>query len=184
MKLSILLIGLFTGINIWAQRPEEGISLINNITTDNDLYNGTVNINVPLFKIPIGNLILANNISNTSEGFRPRTDESVYGLHWYSNQFGSITRETNKDFLLTKYAAIQAQYGVAGIYPNQVDQLENTTDCIIQKQNLSNGSGSSKKHILQDPNNAGVMSGYIPDKFYFDFSDIKDILYMIIRAYH
>lgn len=173
MKLSILLIGLFTGINVWAQRPEESISLINNITTNNDLYNGTVNVNVPLFEIPVGNLILSNNISNTSVGFRPRVDESIYGLHWYANQFGSITREVNKDFLLTKYATIQAQNGVAGIYPNQANELENTTDCIIQKQNLSNGSGSSKKQILQDPINAGVMSGYIPDKFYFDFFGYK-----------
>ncbi|SHG70403.1 hypothetical protein [Chryseobacterium sp. OV279] len=174
IKLIILVLVLCIGTNTIAQnRPEESLSLISNATTNNDLYNGTVNVSIPLFKIPIGNLTLSNEISNVPTGFRPRVDESIFGLHWNANLFGSITRETNTDFLLTKYAAVQPGTGVSGIYPSDESKARETTDCIIQRQNFDYGFVASKKQILQNPNNSGIQSDFIPDKFYFDFFGYK-----------
>ncbi|BFO64700.1 hypothetical protein [Chryseobacterium sp. KCF3-3] len=174
IKLSILLLGVCLGTNVIAQdRPSESLSLINGVTTNNDLYNGAVNVTIPLFNIPVGNLTLSNEISNASNGFMPRVDESIFGLHWYANQFGSITREVNRDFLLTKYASVDAEHGLAGIYPPEGARDRETNDCIIQSQEFGNGFNPTKKRVLQDPNNSGIRSEFIPDKFYFDFFGYK-----------
>lgn len=132
-----------------------------------------MNVTVPLFQIPVGNLTLSNQLSNSALGFKPTGDESMYGLHWYSNQFGSITRDSKKDFLLTKFSAIQAENGVAGIYASDESKDKERNDCTVQRQKFNYGFVSSKKQILQNPTNSGIQGGFNPDKFYFDFFGYK-----------
>ncbi|MBL3549463.1 hypothetical protein [Chryseobacterium sp. KMC2] len=173
IKLGILILGTCLRINVIAQdRPSESLSLINNVTTNNNLYNGAVNVTVPLFKIPVGNLTLSNEISNTSSGFRPRVDESIFGLNWYGNQIGSITREVKEDFLLSQFFVADSFNNTYGIIASDERKKQATTDCIIQQQNLNYGFSPSKKQILENPN-GNVKSDFKPDKFYFDFFGYK-----------
>ncbi|PWN59588.1 hypothetical protein C1638_021095 [Chryseobacterium oncorhynchi] len=146
--------------------------MINNLTTNNDLYNGAVNTTVPLFNIPVGNLTLSNEISNNAIGFKPRVDESIFGLNWYGNQIGSITREVNGDFLLSKFFVADPLNGFYGIVASDELKARATTDCIIQQQDLNYGFTPTKKQILENPN-ANVKTDYKPEKFYFDFFGYK-----------
>lgn len=174
IKLSILLMGLFIGIKTWGQdRPEESLAFISGITTNSDLYNGSVNVNIPLFTIPVGNLALSNELSNSALGFRPNIDESMYGLHWSSNQFGVITRDTQKDFLLTGYSFLRPEDGIAVIVASDESKNKELLDCTVQRQKFDYGFVASKKKILQDPLNSGLQERFIPDKFYFDFFGYK-----------
>ncbi|WP_126652107.1 RHS repeat domain-containing protein [Chryseobacterium aureum] len=173
IKLSILLLGICLGTNVIAQdRPSESLSLISGVTTNNDLYNGAVNVTIPLFSIPVGNLTLSNEISNTSSGFRPRVDESIFGQNWYGNQIGSITREVNGNFLLSNYFVADPLNGFYGIVASDELKARATTDCIIQQHSFNSGTDPSKKQILENPN-GNVKVDFKPDKFYFDFFGYK-----------
>lgn len=174
IKLSILSLGICLGSNVIAQdRPQESLSMINNLTTNNDLYNGAINTTIPLFNIPVGNLTLSNEISNNAIGFRPRTDESIFGMNWYGNQIGSITREVKGDFLLKDFFVADSFNNVYGVNPNPSElKTRATTDCIIQQQDLNYGFTPTKKQILENPN-AYVKTDYKPEKFYFDFFGYK-----------
>lgn len=169
-KLSVLLLGICLGTNVIAQdRPSESLSLINGVTTNNDLYNGTLTVGIPLYKIPVGNMELSSQISNTPTGFDPKSDESIFGMGWYGNLFGQITREVNKDFLLTNFFVNDSE--VVGIIAGQELKDRETQDCIIQSQEFTSGS-PTKKQILENPNSY-VKADFKPDKFYFDFFGYK-----------
>ncbi|PWN59467.1 DUF5977 domain-containing protein [Chryseobacterium viscerum] len=168
-RVMILLLGLSLSTSITAQdRPSESLLLIDKVSTNNDLYKGTLNVNIPLFEISLGNLKLKNEIANTFTGFDPKSDESIYGLNWYGNPFGQITREIKGNYLLTNYFIADEYNYNYGIHAGTEEERQQaTTDCILPKSNLKNGY--SKKQALFDPTNNNVASDFNPDKFYFDF---------------
>ncbi|GEJ43566.1 DUF5977 domain-containing protein [Chryseobacterium sp. ON_d1] len=168
-KILALLLVISTGTGIIAQdRPSESLFLIDKVSTTNDLYKGTVNVDIPLFEFAVGNLKLKNEITNSFKGFDPKSDESIYGLNWYGNLFGQITREVKGNYLLTNYfVADEANYNYGIIAGTEEERKEATTDCILPKSNLTNGY--SKKQLLFGATNSNVSSDFDPDKFYFDF---------------
>ncbi|SUX46674.1 DUF5977 domain-containing protein [Chryseobacterium indoltheticum] len=167
IKKILLITGLAIGTFILAQdRPIESLSLINNINSPHDLYNGAVSINLPLFEIPVGNLKLSSKLSYTSKPFQPDVDESLYGLNWNISQFGLITREVNQDILLKKDISEATGLGIGASITSE-SLARKTTDCINQKQDLLNGY--TKKQVLLNPNVSNVKYEFIPNKYYFDF---------------
>ncbi|NIF06148.1 hypothetical protein F3J23_11920 [Chryseobacterium sp. Tr-659] len=168
-KVMILLLGLSLNTNIIAQdRPSESQLLIDKVSTNNDLYKGLLNVNIPLFEISLGNLKLKNEITNSFSGFDPKSDESIYGLNWYGNLFGQITREVKGNYLLTNYFIADENNYNYGIHAGtEQERQQATTDCILPKSNIINGY--TKKQLLFNPTNNNVTSDFNPDKFYFDF---------------
>ena len=171
ITLSILLAGICLQTNLIAQdRPSESLSLINGVSTNNDLYNGTLTVEIPLYKISVGNIEIASQISNTPIGFDPKSDESIFGMGWYGNLFGQITREVNKDFLLKSFFVNDPD--VVGIIVSQERKNRETQDCIIQSQKFTSHP-PSKTQILLSPLALNLNSSFKPDKFYFDFFGYK-----------
>jgi len=171
IKNILVIIGLIIGIITVAQdRPIESISLINNINSPSDLYNGAVNFNLPLFEIPVGGVKIRSELSYISKPFQPDIDESLYGLNWDLNQFGQITREVNQDILLKESLSEAVGQGLGATVTYEALSRK-TTDCINQRQDLLNGY--SKKQVLLYPNVSNVKYEFNPNKYYFDFFGYK-----------
>lgn len=97
----------------------------------------------------------------------------MFGINWYCNQFGQITREAPQDFLLQKYFEVTPALNYAGFgAPNVINLMnQDLTDCPSGKSNFS--YGYTKFKVLQDPINSHVISDFKPAKYYFDFFGYK-----------
>ncbi|AZI41163.1 hypothetical protein [Epilithonimonas vandammei] len=161
-KLQILFIISFFIMYTKAQDgPIENFSLIKKINSSVALNEGRVDVSIPLFSIPVGNLELSNRIYNNANGFNNFDDESIFGINWNGALFGQITRIPRRDLLMK-----------GGRRAEERDFY--TQDCINETSNLSRTY--TKKKLLLDPLNNGLSTkktDFNPDIFYFDFFGYK-----------
>ena len=167
-------------------KPPESYKLIRGVNENLNLNLGYVNLDIPLFNVDMEPFKFKNSLSYESRGFVPDLPTSYVGLNWNLDQFGKITRESNRIDFTT----------VSSVYLNSVgsevqikEDLNNEkgyyrNDCIDVFFPPSNFSNSYKKNIYNNPYENdyhasiklpnilgyfGKSYSFNPDKYFFDF---------------
>ncbi|MDE5432781.1 DUF5977 domain-containing protein [Elizabethkingia meningoseptica] len=147
-------------LKIQAQdKTASSLTTIQRVENKQYLYKGIPNISIPILDIELSDLKYNMILNYNTEGFKPNISESIYGLNWNTNSFGSIVR-------LTKKTMFQP------VFMGNISFDTEHKRCIREEKSISNNG--TKKDILETPslflkNKETATYGFDPDEYYFDF---------------